>query len=323
MCEKKLKFVEQPIGPAPYSKTVDPDTISKYYETINLEHEVACLMLSSMSPDQQRTLEKYNAFNMMKELKTMLEKQANHELFEIVKAFHACYEMPNELSVSLILNSLNKDYDQFVHNYNMHRIGKTIAKLHAILKLYEKGIPKKVETPTVLAIREGHSKRNCLSYHDELKKRKNANVASTSGIFNIELYAFPNKNWVYDTDYGTHICNTSQGLRESRKLKHGALSVYIGNGIHVEVEAIRSFDLVLPSGLIIVLDTYHFAPTVTRGVVLIYCLVKNDRYNLYPNVCSLFKVSEKKAKRALDSSYLWHCRLSHINKKRMDKLQHD
>ncbi|GJW55554.1 hypothetical protein Tco_0099639 [Tanacetum coccineum] len=74
--EKKLKFLEQPIGPAPDPETADPDTIDKYYETVNIEQEVACLMLSSMSPNLQRTLEKYNAFDMMKEQKTMFEEQA-------------------------------------------------------------------------------------------------------------------------------------------------------------------------------------------------------------------------------------------------------
>nr|GEW66365.1 hypothetical protein [Tanacetum cinerariifolium] len=150
-------------------------------------------------------------------------------------------------------------------------------------------IPKKTATLAVLAIREGkiqknkkkprgakgHWRRNCPSYHAELKKRKNASVASTSGIFSIELYAFPNKTWVYDTGYGTHICDTSQGLRESKKLKYGALSLYMGNGMCAEVEAIKSFDLILPSGLIIVFKKCHFAPTVTRGVVSLSCLVKN------------------------------------------------
>ncbi|GJU22486.1 retrotransposon protein, putative, ty1-copia subclass [Tanacetum coccineum] len=42
-----------------------------------------------------------------------------------------------------------------------------------------------------------------------------------------------------------------QGLKESRKLKHGALSLHMGNGMHAVVEAIKSFDLILPSGLII------------------------------------------------------------------------
>ncbi|GJS54641.1 hypothetical protein Tco_0628003 [Tanacetum coccineum] len=107
----------------------------------------------------------------------------------------------------------------------MHSMGKTIAELHAMLKLHEKGISNKAEAPAVLAIGEG--------------------------IFTIELYAFPNKTWVYDMGCGTHICNTLQGLRRSKKLKHGALSLYMGNGMRAAVEAIRSFDLILLVVLII------------------------------------------------------------------------
>ncbi|GKE61354.1 retrotransposon protein, putative, ty1-copia subclass, partial [Tanacetum coccineum] len=201
----------------------------------------------------------------------------------------------------------------------------------------------------------GHWRRNCPSYHAELMKRKNASVASTSGIFTIELYAFPNKTWVYDTGCETHICNTSQGLRESRKLKHGALSLYMGNGMRAPIEAIRSFDLIRPNGLIIALDNCHFTPTVTRGVISISRLVKNgyiytftnygifvskdnvfyfnaiprngiyeiDMHNLNPNVSFGYNVSNKRAKHRLDSYYLWHCHLGHINKKRIDMLQRD
>ncbi|GKG25559.1 hypothetical protein Tco_0398705, partial [Tanacetum coccineum] len=42
-----------------------------------------------------------------------------------------------------------------------------------------------------------------------------------------------------------------QGIRGSKKGKHGALSLYVGNGMRAAVEDIGSFDLVLPSGLII------------------------------------------------------------------------
>nr|GEV41789.1 hypothetical protein [Tanacetum cinerariifolium] len=237
--------------------------------------------------------------------------------------------MPKELGVIRILNSLNKDYDQFFLNYNMHRIGKMIAELNAILKLCEKGILTKAKTPVVLDIQ--------------------------GGVFTIELHAFSNSTWVYDTGCGTHICNTSQGISRSRKWKHEALIMYIGNEMHVAIEAIRSFDLILPSGLIIVLDNCHFASTVTRGVVSISRLVKNgyihiftnygisvskdnvfyfneisrdgtyeiDMHNLYPNVSSNYNVSNKRAKHGLDSYYLWHCRLGHINKKLMVMLQHD
>ncbi|GJT52551.1 zinc finger, CCHC-type containing protein [Tanacetum coccineum] len=86
----------------------------------------------------------------------------------------------------------------------------------------------------------GHWRRNCPAYLAELKK-KNTSGASTSGIFTIELYSFLNKSWVYDTGRDTHICNTSQGLRENRKMKHGVLSMYVGNEMRAAVEAIGSF----------------------------------------------------------------------------------
>ncbi|PWA58118.1 zinc finger, CCHC-type [Artemisia annua] len=63
------------------------------------------------------------------------------------------YPMPQILGVSMILTSLSKDYDQIVQNYNMHSMGKTIAELHNMLKLAEKGMPKKA--PLVLAINQG------------------------------------------------------------------------------------------------------------------------------------------------------------------------
>ncbi|GKD32366.1 retrotransposon protein, putative, ty1-copia subclass [Tanacetum coccineum] len=108
----------------------------------------------------------------------------------------------------------------------------------------------------------GHCKRNCPAYLAELiKKKKQVGTASSSDIFVIELFSFPTKSWVYDTSCGTHICNTKHGLRGVRKLK--------------QVEAIGSFDLVLPNGLVICLDNCHYAPTITRGVVSVSRLVDN------------------------------------------------
>ncbi|GKF73449.1 retrotransposon protein, putative, ty1-copia subclass, partial [Tanacetum coccineum] len=44
---------------------------------------------------------------------------------------------------------------------------------------------------------------------------------------------------------------------------------------------------------------------------------------LYQNVNSIYNVSTKRAKHNLDSTYLWHCHLAHIRKKRIEKLQHE
>ncbi|GKA33894.1 retrotransposon protein, putative, ty1-copia subclass [Tanacetum coccineum] len=395
-------------------------------------------MLGSMTPELHRQFENYSPYDMLQELKSMFEKQAGVERFDLIQTFHACkheegkpvgayvlkmkdyveqlerlgYVLPQDLSVGLILNGLTSDFTGFVRNYNMHNMGKTIGELHAMLIEYEKGLPKKAETPQVMMIKGGkiqkankkslkakgkgkangkgkdkhgyiskpknpkptakehpakddtchhckevgHWKRNCPVFLAELlKKKKQVGTASSSGIFTIELFAFPNKSWVYDTGCGTHVCITKQGFREARKLKQGALYLYVGNGVRAQVEAIGSFDLVLPNGLVICLDNCHYAPSITRGVVSVHRLVENgfvqcftdfgilvsknnvhyfnvipsngiyeiDMHDLVPNNNSIYNVSTKRAKRNLDSTYLWHCRLAHISKKRIEKLQQE
>nr|GFD38512.1 hypothetical protein [Tanacetum cinerariifolium] len=114
----------------------------------------------------------------------------------------------------------------------------------------------------------GHWKKNCPQYLAELlKKKKNATSgAGGSGIFVIELNTILNRSWIYNSGCGTHICSTTHGLRASRKLKPGALSLYVGNGQREAVEAIGVFYLCLPSGLEIVLDNFHYALSITREV---------------------------------------------------------
>ncbi|GJZ81160.1 retrotransposon protein, putative, ty1-copia subclass [Tanacetum coccineum] len=189
----------------------------------------------------------------------------------------------------------------------MHNMGKTIDELHALLIEYEMGLPKKGKDKLLYTHKPknlkpsakehlakddpyhhckevGHWKRNCHVYLVALmKKKKQVGTASSSGIFTIELFSFPNKSWVYDTGCGTHICNTKQGLKGKRKLKQGVVYLYVGNSVRAQVEAIESFDLVLPNGLVICLDNCHYAPTITRGVVLVSHLVDNGFIQYFTN----------------------------------------
>ncbi|GKG04524.1 hypothetical protein Tco_0314911, partial [Tanacetum coccineum] len=48
------------------------------------------------------------------------------------------YLMTLVLGVNSILTSLSKDYDQFIQNYNMHSMRKTILEQHVMLKLAKK-----------------------------------------------------------------------------------------------------------------------------------------------------------------------------------------
>ncbi|GKA89847.1 retrotransposon protein, putative, ty1-copia subclass [Tanacetum coccineum] len=251
----------------------------------------------------------------------------------------------------------------------MHSMGKTVGELHALLIEYEKGLPKKAATPQVMAIQGvGIQKDNKKSQNAKSKgkgkgqgKDKIDYEEETSWhcqffkYLHYRIIFFPKNSWVYDTGCGTHICNTKQGLGGARKLKQRTLYLYVGNGVRAQVEAIGSYDLVLPNGLVICLDNCHYEPTITRGVVSVSRLVDNgftqcftnygilvskndvlyfnvissngiyeiDMINRVPNVNSIYTVSNKRAKHNLDSTYLWHCHLAHISKKRIEKLQHD
>ena len=56
------------------------------------------------------------------------------------------------MATDLILGSLPKSYDQFVMNYNMHHMEKSIAKLHGMLNNVETNIQK---TNPVLMVQKG------------------------------------------------------------------------------------------------------------------------------------------------------------------------
>ncbi|GKB02704.1 retrotransposon protein, putative, ty1-copia subclass, partial [Tanacetum coccineum] len=82
-----------------------------------------------------------------------------------------------------------------------------------------------------------------------------------------------------------------EGLRGSKKLNPGALSLYVGDGHHVAVEAIREFHLCLPSGLVLILYNCHYAPSITRGIISVSRLYKDGFVNRFENdnSISIFK----------------------------------
>ncbi|GJX62742.1 retrotransposon protein, putative, ty1-copia subclass [Tanacetum coccineum] len=328
------------------------------------------------------------------QLKSMFEKQAGVERFDLIQTFHACkqekgkpvaayvlqmkgyvdqverlgYMLPQDLIVGLILNGLTKDFAGFVRNYNMHNMGKTIGELDAMLIEYEKGLPKKVETPQVMIIKGGKIQK------DKKKSLKAKGKGKANGKGNDKQVYIPKpknpkpsaKEQPTKDDTCHHFkevghwkrnCHVylaellkknkqvgSASSSEARKLKQGALYLYVGNGVRAQVEAIGSYDLVFPNGIVICLDNCHYAPSITRGVVSVHRLVENgfvqcfkdfrisvsknnvhylnaipsngiyeiDMHDLVPNVNSIYNVSTKRAKHNLDSTYLWHCRLAHI-----------
>ncbi|GJR10153.1 hypothetical protein Tco_0792805 [Tanacetum coccineum] len=133
--EKKMFVIEQPIPLAPAADS---------------------------AANLHRQFENYAPYEMLQELKSMFEKKAGVERFDLIQTFHACkqeegkpvaayvlkmkgyvgyleclgYVLPQDLTVGLILNGLIKDFARFMRNYNMHNMRKTIGEIHAMLIEY-------------------------------------------------------------------------------------------------------------------------------------------------------------------------------------------
>ncbi|GJY09080.1 retrotransposon protein, putative, ty1-copia subclass [Tanacetum coccineum] len=259
------------------------------------------------------------------------------------------------LGVSLILISLRKEFDIFVQNYNMHNMGKTVNELHAMLKLHEQNLTKK--DPALHVIRAGKVQKK----NNKQKKLQLPARGQNQGKGKNKL-AYGPKPKIPLHQRGKILLRTQfvinaviQGLRGSRKLKPGALSLYVGNGQRVAIKAIGSYHLCLPSGLVIVLNNYDYDPSITRGIISVLRLYDDgyvnrfvdntisvsrnnmvyfsvvprdgifeiDLSNSNTNDSSMYAVSNKRSKLNLDSALLWHCRLRRISKKRIEKLQYD
>nr|GEV90640.1 hypothetical protein [Tanacetum cinerariifolium] len=157
--EKRLANLEHPLMPTrlPRASVAMCDA---YYALYDAQQEVACIMLDIMSLDLQKTLENYTTYDMLEELKTLFEEQAKQELFETVKAFHACKHEVGQ-SVSSYLLKMKGYLDTLeCLGYQMPQELSTIAELNAMLKLTKKGLPKKDNAHVVLAIKGGKIQKN-------------------------------------------------------------------------------------------------------------------------------------------------------------------
>nr|GEW67424.1 hypothetical protein [Tanacetum cinerariifolium] len=279
-----MYVIEQPILLAHVADSA-ANVLAEWNAIYDAHNEVACLMLGSMNHELHKQCENYSSYEMLRELKSMFEKQARVERFDLIQTFHACkqddgkpvstyvlklkdyveqlerlgYVLPQDLCVGLILNGLTSDFVGFVRNYNMHNMGKTIGELHALLIEYEKGLPIKTATPQVMAIQGSRIQ----------KANKKSQKAKGKG---------KGKGKGKDKSYIPNPKNPKPSSKEHPK----------------NATTIKSI-----------------------GIYEI------DMSNLVPNVNSIYNVSNKRVKHNLDSTYLWHCRLAHISKKHIKKMKHE
>ena len=199
---------------------------------------------------------------------------------------------------------------------------------------------------------QGHWKRNCKLYLEDLKKKKSSE-ATTSSIYVIEVNLSTSASWVLDTGCGSHICVNVQGLRSSRSLAKGEVDLRVGNGARVAALVVGVYDLTLPSGLVFQLKNFCYVPTVSRNIISVSCLdmdgfhftIKNNIFSIYnaeiffygnahlsnglyvlnlEQPKPIYNIDTKRFKsNDLNPTYFWHCCLGHVNEKRILKLHQD
>ena len=212
--------------------------------------------------------------------------------------------------------------------------------------------PVRTSTPTSDTVcfhcnGKGHFKRECPKF---LEEQKSARVASSKGINVVEInfVVSSSNSWIVDSGAGAHICSNVQMLTRSRKLAKGEMQLKFGNGALGAAVAVGDLELILPSGLIIEFFNVYVVPCTSKNIVSVSCLDSHGFEFAFKNRCctisrnGLFyasaslvnglyvldqgtpinNISTKRLKVGdKNSCYLWHCRLGHINEKRIKKLQ--
>ncbi|VFQ89794.1 unnamed protein product [Cuscuta campestris] len=170
-----------------------------------------------------------------------------------------------------------------------------------------------------------------------------------SDIYAIKVNMSDFTSWVMDTGCGSHICTSMQNLHEVRHLTEGEVQLKVGNGALVNALAVGTYVLSLPSGLLLHLNNCLFVPAISRNIISVSCLDKagfsinvkdkclsvfrNDIYYATAKMtnglyildldATVYNVDVKRSKpNSLNLTYFWHCRLGHINEKRISKLRH-
>ncbi|KAK9002971.1 hypothetical protein V6N11_060545 [Hibiscus sabdariffa] len=180
--ERKEYVIEEavPNDPGPNASRADKDKFKKHMDDMV---DVGCLMLATMTPELQKQHENMVAYEMIQNLKEIYEGQARQERYETSKALFQCkmsesssvgahvikmmgyiqtlekmgFALNDELATDVILQSLPDSFNQFVLNFNMNEINKTLPQLLGMLRTAKSNM-KKGGSKSVLMVRVAKEK---------------------------------------------------------------------------------------------------------------------------------------------------------------------
>ena len=130
----------------------------------------------------------------------------------------------------------------------------------------------KPETECFYRKQTGHWKRNCPKY---LADKKDGKVKGIFDIHVIDVYITNahSSAWVFDTGSLAHICNSNQELQNKRRLAKDEVMMGVGNGSKVDVIAVGTLPLHLPSELVLDLNNCYLVLALSMNIISGSCLL--------------------------------------------------
>ena len=246
-----------------------------------------------------------------------------------------------------------------IHYMNHQGVGKKVEKKHGKgkgpLKTAESSSKiqkKESKNKCHFCGKSGHFQNDCpkrKAWFEKKGNRLNAYVC-----FESNLTVVPHNTWWIDSGCTTHVSNTMQGFLTTRTISQNEKFVYMGNGERVPVEAVGTYRLILDTGHHLDLFETFYVPSIFRNLVSLSKLdvagysfkFGNGCFSLFKHTCmigsgvlcdGLYKLKLDSlyaetlmtlhhnvgTKRSLvneRSAHLWHKRLGHISKERMERL---
>ncbi|GKE29565.1 retrotransposon protein, putative, ty1-copia subclass [Tanacetum coccineum] len=293
--EDKLPYLEQPIPAMPVplvGQVLHLDILNTYTAWVKASKEIAGLMLKTMDPNIQKNLEQLGVYDMLKELKTLVQKNQKKKSHNAAKGNQGKGKakmgnalMPAPFFAPKPKNPPTPKKDNPAKDAICHQCGEVV---------YDTGYGTHISITT-----QG------LMGSRKLKPRA------------FSLYVGDDHRAAVETIREFYLCLPS-GL------------VLILHNCHYVPSIARGIISVLrlyKDGFVNRFENDNTISVSRNNLVYFSAIPWDDIYeiNLSSNIndSSMYAVSNKRGMLNLDSTLLWHYRLGHISKKCIEKLQHD
>ncbi|KAJ9538856.1 hypothetical protein OSB04_031589 [Centaurea solstitialis] len=315
----KLHVLEKPVS-RPESNSPERD-FTQYFKYLEDESDVMSILIFSTSPEFTGDLRVKSCYQVVKDIKDQLGlykhtgkllimqeifslklksgQSVKDHLIEMRRLFKCLsrlgYKMTQEELVYLMWFSLTKEIQDTASAY-MKEPKKDVDKVHEDILASLEPVPEPadlMDTDIIdelgdLSCPECGSEDIC--EHSMNIDQIEIGLPDAPGIFMIDCLITSYESWVIDTGSGNHICNHLQGFTRRKTLRKDRSNLRVGEGTPLIAEAVGSYSLSLPSGLVLELDNCYYIPNMIKNVLSFDLLVDQGFYYKYDyKMISVFK----------------------------------